>query len=225
MQSHFFLALPPWALRRAQKFKYQLISITKSISKIFIPNFVCVLTNERYKTYQTGFSLCSLGHALGVGLWGTGGSQVVKKKIQTWSYGISNRQGWQAEQNASKIFIRGPSWWPWGEAKGQISLNSGYHRALTRILKTGVQDSHLAKSRSPTGKSRSPTQKKLESHQFVHTVYLFHFSRKWYFWIIFRLTDFNPLSINGMFLLNKTKYFGIFFHVSATHIFCLALSK
>ena len=26
-----------------------------SISKIFIPNFVCVLTNERYKTYQTDF--------------------------------------------------------------------------------------------------------------------------------------------------------------------------
>ena len=26
-----------------------------SISKIFIPNFVCVLTNERYKTYQMGF--------------------------------------------------------------------------------------------------------------------------------------------------------------------------
>ena len=35
--------------------KYHLISITKSISKIFIPSFVCVLTNERYKTYQTGF--------------------------------------------------------------------------------------------------------------------------------------------------------------------------
>ena len=51
-------------------------------------------------------------------------------------------------------------------------------RALTRILKTGVQDSHLAKSRSPTGKIGSPTPKKLESHQFVHTVYLFHFSRK-----------------------------------------------
>ena len=29
-----------------------------SISKIFIPNFVCVLTNERYKTYQTGFVFC-----------------------------------------------------------------------------------------------------------------------------------------------------------------------
>ena len=26
-----------------------------SISKIFVPNFVCVLTNEGYKTYQTGF--------------------------------------------------------------------------------------------------------------------------------------------------------------------------
>ena len=92
-------------------------------------------------------------------------------------------------------------------------------RALTRILKTGVQDSHLAKSRSPTGKSGSPTQKKLESHQFVYTVYLFHFSRKWYIWIIFRLTDFNPISINGLFLLNKTKYFVIFFHVTSTHIF------
>ena len=43
-----------------------------SISKIFIPNFVCVLTNERYKTYQTGFSFCHLGHAPGMGLWGAG---------------------------------------------------------------------------------------------------------------------------------------------------------
>ena len=46
-----------------------------SISKIFIPNFVCVLTNERYKTYQTGFLFCRLSHAPGVGLWGTGGTQ------------------------------------------------------------------------------------------------------------------------------------------------------
>ena len=75
-----FFAPPPGALRRGQKVKYHLISIAKSISKIFIPNFVCVLTNGRYETYQTGFSLCSLGHALGVRLWGTGGAQVVKKK-------------------------------------------------------------------------------------------------------------------------------------------------
>ena len=48
-----------------------------SISKIFIPNFECVLTNERYKTYQTGFLFCRLGHAPGVGVWGTGRSQWV----------------------------------------------------------------------------------------------------------------------------------------------------
>ena len=46
-----FLAPPPEALGRGQKVKYHLISITKSISKIFIPNFVFVLTNERLITY------------------------------------------------------------------------------------------------------------------------------------------------------------------------------
>ena len=67
-----FLAPPPGALGRGQKVKYHLISITKSISKIFIPNFVCVLTNERYKTIQMGFSFRCLGHASGVGLWALG---------------------------------------------------------------------------------------------------------------------------------------------------------
>ena len=67
----FFLALPPGALGRGQKVKYHLISITKSISKIFFPNFVSVLRNERYNTYQTFFLFCRLGHALGVGLGGT----------------------------------------------------------------------------------------------------------------------------------------------------------
>ena len=46
-----------------------------------MPNFVFVLTNERYKTYQTGFSFCRLGHAPGVGLRGAGGAQGVKNKI------------------------------------------------------------------------------------------------------------------------------------------------
>ena len=67
----FFLTPPPGALGKGQKVKYHLILITKSISKIFIPNFVCVLTNERYKTYQMGFLFFRLGHALGVGLGGT----------------------------------------------------------------------------------------------------------------------------------------------------------
>ena len=73
-----YLAAPPGALGRGQKVKYHLISITKSISKIIVPNFVCVLTNEGYKTYQTGFLFCLLGHAPGVGLRGTGGAQGVK---------------------------------------------------------------------------------------------------------------------------------------------------
>ena len=36
---------------------------------------------------------------------------------QTWSCGISNRRGWQAEQNASKICILGSNWWPWVRSK------------------------------------------------------------------------------------------------------------
>ena len=71
-QTFYGPAPPPGALGRGQKVKYHLISITQSISKIFIPNFVCVLTNERYKTYQKGFLFCPLGHAPGVGLWGAG---------------------------------------------------------------------------------------------------------------------------------------------------------
>ena len=76
-----FFAPPPGALGRGQKVKYHLISITKSVLKIFIPNFVCVLTNERYKTYQTAFLFCHLGHAPGMGLRGAWGAQGVKKKI------------------------------------------------------------------------------------------------------------------------------------------------
>ena len=68
MQRQKKIGPAPWALGRSQKIIYQLISITKSISKIFIPNIVCVLTNERYKTYQKGFKFCRLGHAQGVSL-------------------------------------------------------------------------------------------------------------------------------------------------------------
>ena len=46
---------------------------------------MCLLTNERYKSYQTIFSFGRLGHAPGVGLGGTVGGWGVKKiffKIQ-----------------------------------------------------------------------------------------------------------------------------------------------
>ena len=37
--------------------------------------------------------------------------------FQTWSCGISNRQGWQAKQNASNNSILGSNWWPWSKVK------------------------------------------------------------------------------------------------------------
>ena len=58
--------------------KYHLISITKSLLKVFIPNFVCVLTNVRYKTYQTGISFCPPGSCPRggtLGRWGCPGGQ------------------------------------------------------------------------------------------------------------------------------------------------------
>ena len=49
-----------------------------SISKIFIPNFVCVLTNERYKTYQTGFYSVVWVMPQGWDFGALGGTQGVK---------------------------------------------------------------------------------------------------------------------------------------------------
>ena len=69
MQKQILFAPPHGILGRGQKVKYHLISITKSMSKIFIPNLVCALRNKIYKIYQTGFSFSHLGHALWVGLW------------------------------------------------------------------------------------------------------------------------------------------------------------
>ena len=48
------------------------MSITKILNQI-----LCVLTMERYKTYQTGFLFCRLGHAPGVGHWGYPGGQTI----------------------------------------------------------------------------------------------------------------------------------------------------
>ena len=73
MQGHNFWdphPLGPWGgAKRSNIIKFR----SQSISKIFKPNFVCLLTIERYKTYQRGFSFRRLGHAPGVGLGGTVG--------------------------------------------------------------------------------------------------------------------------------------------------------
>ena len=50
--------LPTWQTGDfwvGSKDQISLNSITKSISKIFIPNFVCVLTNKRYKNIERYF--------------------------------------------------------------------------------------------------------------------------------------------------------------------------
>ena len=80
-----FLAPPPGALGRGQKVKYHLNSITKSVSKIFIPNFVCVLTNQRSKTqiisdgiYILTPGSCPRGGTLG--RWGAKRGQIFVSK-------------------------------------------------------------------------------------------------------------------------------------------------
>ena len=81
---NFSLTPPPGALGRGQKVKYHLISFTKSISKIFYTKLVCVLTNERYKTYQMGFSFCHLGHAPG---WDFGALEVTRGQTISLKHG------------------------------------------------------------------------------------------------------------------------------------------
>ena len=72
----------PWGPGEVSKVNYHLISITKSISMVCMPNFMCFPANKRYKTYQTGFIFYKLGHAQGVRLLGAGGAQGVQNKFQ-----------------------------------------------------------------------------------------------------------------------------------------------
>ena len=69
-----------WGPREGNRVKYNLFSITKSVSKFCVPNFLLILTIERHGiiTYLMGFSFCRLGYALGVGL---GGAWGVKNEI------------------------------------------------------------------------------------------------------------------------------------------------
>ena len=122
-----FLAPPlgPWGGAKSSNIiTYHKISITMSISKFLKPNFVCLLTNERYKTYQTGFSFGHLRHAPRVGLEGNLGSWGSKKFRNSTRFGV-----WDTYKNAT---YNGTIVWvpaPWGLGvgpKGQISLNLYY---------------------------------------------------------------------------------------------------
>ena len=85
--------------------------------KIFKANFVCLLTNERYKKYQTGFSFGRLGHAPGVALgdtvggWRGGQKNVLRNSIR---FGVCYLHNWHMQRHH---FFLVPT--PWGLWKGQ----------------------------------------------------------------------------------------------------------
>ena len=130
--AQLFWSPPPGALGRGQKVKYHKISVTKSISKIFKQNFVCPLTNERYKTYQTGFSFCRLGHAPGFGHAGTVGGLGVNfflKFNQIWC--VSYLHQWHMQRH--NCFGPHPLG-PWGGAKRSNIIKSQSQSQFQRFL-------------------------------------------------------------------------------------------
>ena len=90
---------------------------------------MCVLANERYKTYQTRFSFCRLGHAPGVGLWGAGGALEVKNYYFFKHGHVAYQIDGDDEQNRMQVNFSsyGQTGDPWVRSKGQISLNFSYH--------------------------------------------------------------------------------------------------
>ena len=132
--AHFFWPRPlgPWGgAKRSNIIK---ISIAKSISKIYKPYFVCLLTNERYKTYQTGFSFGRLGHAPGVGLGGTVGGCGVKKIFfpkfnQIWC--VSYLHEWHMQRHH---FLGPRPLGPWGGAKRSNIIKSELQSQFQRFL-------------------------------------------------------------------------------------------
>ena len=129
MQGHFSFGPAPWGPGEGPKsqillntIKFQLQS---QFQRFFKPNFVCLLKNERYKTYKTGFLLGCLGDAPEVGLGGAegGGGQFFFQQFnQSWC--VSNSYEWHMYRH---IFFRSQPPWGLGEGpKGQISLNLNY---------------------------------------------------------------------------------------------------
>ena len=96
---------------------------------------MCVLTNERYKTYQTGFLFCCLGHASWVGLGGTGGAQGVNKIFFKHGHVAYQIDG-DDEQNKMQVTFssRGQTDDLGARSKGQISLTCQFQRFLYKTL-------------------------------------------------------------------------------------------
>ena len=111
----FLLAPPPGEGSKGQisfNFNY------KSNFKDFLNQTLCSFSQmEDTNHIRQDFHSVNLVMPQGWDFGALGVPRGSKIKIQTWSCGISNRWGWRAEQNASKIFILRSNWWPWGEVK------------------------------------------------------------------------------------------------------------
>ena len=71
-----FFCPTPWGPGEGSKGQISFNFKYKVNFKEFIPNFVCVLTNERYKTYQTGFFILLPGSCPRGGTWGYLGAKI-----------------------------------------------------------------------------------------------------------------------------------------------------
>ena len=96
---------------------------------------MCVLTNERLKTYQTGISFCPLGHAPGVGLWGAGGARGSKNFFFKHGHVIYQIDG-DDEQNRMQVKFssKGQTGDLGARSKGQISLTCQFQRFLFQTV-------------------------------------------------------------------------------------------
>ena len=95
---------------------------------------MCLLTHERYKTYQTGFSFGRLGHAPGVGLRGTVGGLGVKiffisKFNQIWC--VSYLHEWHMHR---RHFLGPHPLGPWGGAKRSNIIKSELQSQFQRFF-------------------------------------------------------------------------------------------
>ena len=90
--------LGPWG--GAKRSNIILLQLQSQFQRFLYQNFVCVLINKRYKTYQTGFASCRLGHAPGVGLWGAG----VPRGSKNFKYGhVAYQIDGDDEQNRMQV--------------------------------------------------------------------------------------------------------------------------
>ena len=118
----------PWGPAEGQKGQISLNVNNKVDFKYFTPNFVYLLTNEIYETYQTAFLICRLGHATGIGLGGVTGGLRFKNILflkfnQIWCVSYSH------ECDVQRHTFLVPALWDPGEKSNIIKfqLQSQFH--------------------------------------------------------------------------------------------------